>query len=150
MGGLSNGMDGTSGVESACRNLLSSWCLPTDEDAFPTVEDALPTTEEGLPTAEDGGDETFLCGLFTSSPFAWKKTAGFFCESLGGGGCSLGDLTLFAWKNMDEAFFTWAGSGGLWLYMLDNCSRGVGVTLCPWLLIPTVLRGLGFDIAGPL
>lgn len=121
MGGLSIGSDGTSGVESAWRNLLSSCGLPTVDDAFPifddalpTAEDGLPTAEEGLPTAEEGGDEmTGLRGLLAWSPFAWKKTAGFFCGGFCSGACSLGDLTLLAWKNMGETSFAWRGSGGV-------------------------------------
>lgn len=119
------------------------------DGVFPIFEDALPIADGGLPSAEDGGEGTLgRCGLLTWSPFAWKKTAGFFCGGLGGGACSLGDLTLFAWKNMDEASFVWLDSGGVWLYTLDSGSRGVGAAL--WLL-PTVLRGLWFAfIAGPL
>lgn len=79
IGGLSIGKECNSGVESAWRNLPSSLGLPTADADFPMVEDALPTAEPGLPTAEDGGDGSVgLCGLLTSSPFAWKNTAGFF------------------------------------------------------------------------
>lgn len=90
--------------------------FPTFEDALPTADDGLPTAEDGLLTADDGGDEAMgLCGLFAWSPFAWKNTAGFFCGGLGGGACSLGDLTLFAWKNICEASLAWLVSGGVWL-----------------------------------
>lgn len=82
MVGLSNGGARTSGVESAWRNLLSSCGLPTVDEAFPTF-DRDPTADEGLPTAELGGDGTEgLCGLLAWSPFAWKKTAAFFCGAL--------------------------------------------------------------------
>lgn len=176
----------TSGVESACRNLLSgcdllsgcsllSTCnLPTVEDALPTFDEALPTfvealptlgealptldealpmAEEGRPTAEEGGEGTKgRRGLLAWSPFAWKKTAAFFWGCFCGGSGSLGDLTLFAWKKVGEAYLGWLFSGGEWWYMLDSGRRGVGVRLWVFVLVPTVLRGrwpVGVN-AGPL
>ncbi len=66
MGGLSNGADLISGVESAWRNLLSSWSFPTVDGALLTLEAALPSADEGRPTAEDGGDAALrFCGLLT-------------------------------------------------------------------------------------
>jgi hypothetical protein len=95
--GLRIGGDRASGVESACKNLLSGCNLPTVDDALPTADGALPTADDGLPTAEDGGEGIAgRRGLFAWSPFAWKKTAAFFCGGFGGGACSLGDLTELA------------------------------------------------------